>query len=104
MKRYLAFIILVIILIHCNPEKLLKEDKQPPDAGQIECDDADGDFKFEPGTIHKFWITANDPEGDILYYEWQATGGELIGRTNSDTVQWQLPSIQVFASMGAKLA
>ena len=95
MKRHfkLIVVVLAIISIHCDPEKILNNENKLPEAGQIECDDEDGDFKFEPGTIHKFWINAQDPEGEMLLFEWQTAGGELLGRTNSDTVRWQLPSI-----------
>jgi hypothetical protein len=89
---YVIISLITIICFTCDPEKIL-QDKKPPEAGQIESDDEDGDFKFEPGTRHRFWINAHDPEGEYLVLQWQVTSGEILGRTDSDTVLWQLPSI-----------
>ena len=99
---YMFILLVMIFSINCDPEKLLKEEK-PPEAGQIESDDVDGDFKFEPGTIHKFWIRARDPEEELLLYQWQVNGGELIGRTDSDTTLWQLPSIGGVYTISVKI-
>jgi hypothetical protein len=89
---FILLSLMVISNFNCDPKKIL-QDKEPPEAGQIDSDDEDGDFKFEPGTRHLFWINAKDPEGKYLVLKWQIIGGELIGRTDNDTVLWQLPSI-----------
>jgi hypothetical protein len=93
-RRHFDIILLLLLMIcfSCNPEELI-QDKKPPEAGQIESDDADGNFIFEPGTTHKFWINASDPEGKLLLFEWQVSGGEIWQQMDRDTVEWQLPAI-----------
>jgi len=36
-------------------------------------------------------VTASDPDGDEMTYEWACTGGAFVGVTDSSTVTWKAP-------------
>ena len=47
--------------------------------------------EFVPGETIELQITAHDPDGDTLSYEWQVSAGTLDSTTTS-TVKWTAPS------------
>ena len=89
--KFTNFVILAISfiwIVSCDVENLLKN-TDPPVVSDI-LSDASG-FVVPPMQTAKFWITASDPEGGVLTYEWSANGGEYIGSRQNDSLTWRAP-------------
>jgi hypothetical protein len=83
-KYYLVFFIF-LTLISCAPPE-----NKPPQITDIIC--SENDLQIYGGSTVIFDCIATDPEGDKLFYNWNATSG-TFNRTASSTVTWTSPVV-----------
>ena len=69
-------------------EKLLKTTEEP-EVSDI-FSDTPG-FIVQPMETTRFWVIATNPEEGVLTYQWSASGGEIIGSRQNDTLTWRAP-------------
>ena len=107
--KQLIIVLSVALSVHpgCDSDLFKSDDEgQDPQVGEIISDRMDLDVHV--GDTVNFWISASDPDGGILQYLWDCTGGTFISTPDGDSVIWRAPfqggnySLQVRVSNKSK--
>lgn len=82
-----AFIILTaaFILTHCSSD-ILKIARAPV-IGSLNA----SAYEVDPGDTVTVTVSVQEANGEVLYYEWNASRGELLQPVNQSGVQWVAP-------------
>jgi len=77
-----------LMVSSCDVEDLLRT-TDPPEVSRIYS--SAENFLVQPLDTAEFWVTATDPGGLQLTYQWSVNGGSIIGTRSSDRVIWAAP-------------
>ena len=86
---FFAFTASLVILIGCSEDEVGKSGVDVSNASPV-IDDFTAPIEANAGEEVTLKVVAHDPEGDVLSYIWEVSGGKLSSR-NQDTVVWIPP-------------
>ena len=86
---FFAFTASLVMLIGCSEDEVGKSGVDVSNASPV-IDDFTAPIEANAGEEVTLKVVAHDPEGDVLSYIWEVSGGKLSSR-NQDTVVWIPP-------------
>ncbi len=92
-KLGITLVILIIIVMlgsACSISSSAKEPAEPQDNGLV-IHYLTAPKQLEPSRGAEILCVATDETGDILNYEWSATGGQIQNRQEPDSIAWIAP-------------
>ena len=96
-SSYLLILCIVALSLYvgCDRDKIVSTENNPPEIESIRSNPSSSlTNRIAGGSTVELSVIAKDPDGDELFFMWEAEHGQFDGEVNKSTVQWISPVVE----------